>query len=348
MDPLLSRALSGLQAADAGCVDAETMAAWVERTLPSSAAAQVEAHVSSCSRCQAAMATLVRSIPAPTPVESLWKRWQLGWLVPIAGTAAAVAIYVAARPPAQPAPELAQSRAAVASATPAAVPPSVTPESDAKREARADTAPSEKTAPPPAAQGNVARDAASPREEQVQQRGRAPQSETAGLSAEASRPQASAPAAPPASAPREAQAPGVGSVAETVIVSGVAPVVEARRAFTVEPLEVRSATGAERWRVAAGATVQHSIDSGATWQAGTAPVSGGIRAGSAPGAGICWLVGNGGAVWVATDGTTFRRLPFPETIDLASVLATSARAATVTSSDGRTFRTDDQGMTWSQ
>ena len=73
-----------------------------------------------------------------------------------------------------------------------------------------------------------------------------------------------------------------------------------------------------------------------------------IRAGSSPSRLVCWLVGARGLILLATDGTNFTRLPFPEQTDLATVSATSAAAAVITTADGRTFVTADAGRTWNQ
>jgi len=64
--------------------------------------------------------------------------------------------------------------------------------------------------------------------------------------------------------------------------------------------------------------------------------------------GINYLKTTRGAVFLTTDGTRFRRLPFPETIDLVSVAATGDRIATITSADGRSWQTTDQGATWAR
>ena len=45
----------------------------------------------------------------------------------------------------------------------------------------------------------------------------------------------------------------------------------------------------------------------------------------------------------------FRSLhPCEERVDLTAITATDARSATVTTADGRRFRTDDSGRTWRQ
>jgi hypothetical protein len=51
-------------------------------------------------------------------------------------------------------------------------------------------------------------------------------------------------------------------------------------------------------------------------------------------------------VYLTTDGVRFERLPFPETVDLVSVVALDERTANVSTADGRSWRTLDQGRTW--
>ena len=104
-----------------------------------------------------------------------------------------------------------------------------------------------------------------------------------------------------------------------------------------------------RWRVLASGSVERSSPPGAPWE----PVAIGLARtavtnGAAPSPLVCWLVGRNGAVFLTIDGRSFTRIMFPETVDLASVRATSARDATVTTTDGRTFATMDGGRTWSR
>jgi hypothetical protein len=51
-------------------------------------------------------------------------------------------------------------------------------------------------------------------------------------------------------------------------------------------------------------------------------------------------------VLLTTDGERWERRPFPLPVDLAAVEASSARAAAVTTRDGRRFETLDGGATW--
>ena len=65
-----------------------------------------------------------------------------------------------------------------------------------------------------------------------------------------------------------------------------------------------------------------------------------VRAGAAPAARVCWLVGARGVVLLTTDGATWRRIAFPEPVDLVAVQAADAAHATVITATGRRFSTD--------
>lgn len=76
------------------CLDAETLAAWMDGGLDSQSVAMAEAHASNCGRCQAMIGTLARVTPAVTASGAsparLW-RW---WLAPLAAGAAAVTLWM--------------------------------------------------------------------------------------------------------------------------------------------------------------------------------------------------------------------------------------------------------------
>ena len=93
-------------------------------------------------------------------------------------------------------------------------------------------------------------------------------------------------------------------------------------------IEVVSPDGSRRWRFA---DYRESLTTGA-----------------AVSSSICWLAGREGVVMLTTDGSTFERVDLPARVDIVSIAATDARAATVTTVDGRTFRTDDSGRNWRQ
>ena len=76
------------------CVDAETLAAWADGGLPKTEAVAVELHLSECDRCTAMLATFVRTTPEIPATGSLWQRWHLRWLVPVATAATVAALWV--------------------------------------------------------------------------------------------------------------------------------------------------------------------------------------------------------------------------------------------------------------
>ena len=96
----------------------------------------------------------------------------------------------------------------------------------------------------------------------------------------------------------------------------------------------------------ANGAVQHSTDSGSTWEVQSTGVTVMLTAGASPAPSICWLVGREGIVLLSTDGRSWRHITFPETADLAAVRATDDKSATVNTSDGRAFSTTDGGQTW--
>ena len=86
------------------CLDAETLAAWSEGLLDGPARSTAEAHAASCARCQAMLAIMVRTTPAPAGATgSPFRKW-LMMLSPAMAAAAAVALWVAVgQRPASPA-----------------------------------------------------------------------------------------------------------------------------------------------------------------------------------------------------------------------------------------------------
>ena len=92
--------------------------------------------------------------------------------------------------------------------------------------------------------------------------------------------------------------------------------------------------------------MDYTSDGGGSWERLVTGLTTDLTAGASPSPRVCWLVGRGGVILLATDGRTFVRVPFPEAADLVAVQATDARSATVTAADGRRLTTDDGGRTW--
>jgi hypothetical protein len=78
------------------CLDAETLAAWMDGGLKGTALEEVHSHVAGCERCQmllGAMGQTRAAVPA-TESQRVSRRW-LAWAVPLTGAAAAIAIWIA-------------------------------------------------------------------------------------------------------------------------------------------------------------------------------------------------------------------------------------------------------------
>jgi hypothetical protein len=319
MDAVLRRVLSDdVEVSDqAECLDGETLAAWSSGSLRADEAATVERHVADCGRCRTLVAVFVQSTPAEPARESVWRRWRLGWVVPVATAATAAALWVAVPGNTlvnRPQEGAAKTVAPDATAGPdVAAPPSSAP------------APSAPAAPP-------AQEAARLREEQALSGGAMAERSNQTAARERADQQPPA-AAPPAAAERDRQE-----------VANSAPF--AARLSAVPPREIVAPGDAARWRIL-GQQVERSTSNGNSWEPVAITSDSALTAGAAPSSSVCWIVGRGGAVYLSTDGVRFMRLPFPEMIDLISVAATDDRRAVVSAADGRSWQTSDRGLTWS-
>src|SRR6266542_1689182 len=95
IDRLLRRRLepgAALPATDA-CVDPETLAAWMDGSLSGEALDRAEHHAAGCARCQAILASMVRTAPE-TAARPWWRMLTVKWMVPIAAAATAVVLWV--------------------------------------------------------------------------------------------------------------------------------------------------------------------------------------------------------------------------------------------------------------
>jgi hypothetical protein len=331
--------------AGGACLDAETLSAWTAGSLSGSALEAVQLHVADCSRCQELAGTLMRlSATVPHPEPSAPRRRWLAWFVPLAAAAAAVVIWFAVpgnlgKPVTTG--ELERARASRGAAAPEVTSPE-RPSLEAAPAAVPEQAENKVVAGTDADRQRAAAPARAPAQPQEEQRDALVQREA--------RPAQNAPqAAPPPSAAETAAA----SVQADKDVAPAAPAARKVERFNVAGAaalavpDIVSPDPAVRWRIA-GSTVQHSSDGGATWEAVSIGFPAELTAGVAPAANVCWLVGRNGVVLLTIDGRTWRRIPFPETADLAAVRTVDAggRVATVFAADGRTFVTTDAGSTW--
>ncbi len=331
------------------CLEADTLAAWVEGSLMSREREAAEAHAADCPRCLAALAALTTTLPtqAAVPWWSRWFSWRL--LVPLTAGAAAVAIWVAVQSP---------DRSAFSPGT--ASREAVSRPAEEGQLARGGEADSAKAAPPvlqdemrpavpPSADPDLADRLQGKREGREAAAAKADSGNLVG-STEAARRDSTAAAAAEAASPARPAAPAAEAPpADTVAPPGAAPPAAARTRGLAEsvvaPIEIRSPDPAVRWRIA-GSAVEHSLDGGRTWQAQDVPTGEALTAGSSPSRTICWLVGRAGTVLLFTQADGWRPLPFPEPADLTSVAADSGTTAAVTTANGRTYRTVDAGRRW--
>jgi len=158
-DRLLENALTrelragDLTPASASCLDAETLAAWLDGGLDARSIAMAQAHASNCTRCQALLGTAIKTAPAVPTAEAHGARLWRWWLAPLAATAAAVTVWVVvpqrplSAPTAAPVAESAAPESSLAKAEPPATisAPAVRQERTIVERDRSDAAP-----PPPA------------------------------------------------------------------------------------------------------------------------------------------------------------------------------------------------------
>jgi hypothetical protein len=367
------------------CLDAETIAAWMDGTLSAAEVAAAERHAADCIWCQGVLTALVRTMPfdaAPTPRWSAWR--VVRWAVPLTA-AAAVALWFAvdrnvAESPASESVLSAPSPSAV-SQGPSGTPIELAPPSSAATESA--SARSTPAAPIDAARSA---DAATPqaraeRGARKEAPARSPLQDLAARKDVPSQPvpyetgqrAATVPPATPLPAteadrqpevkalpPSAAASPPPPSLAETVGVPqaqqagadarSAGPSQAGLRQQVVQRrariwTDVPSPDPLVKWRFAAGA-VQRSTDGGVTWTHESVGTPASIVAGAAPSSSACWLIGRAGLVLRFTTARGWQRLTIPNAPDLVAVEAKDADNATVTLANGQRLTTVDRGATW--
>jgi hypothetical protein len=332
IDRLLPAALAARGAApDGGCLDAETLAAWADGALDARDRAHAEAHAADCARCQSLLAAMVRTEPPATAAESPFRLRARWWLLATLPAAAALVVWFAV--PGRVPVQQSESASAVDQVTPAVLPPArPTPSPDLPADGRA------KVQEEPAGQDAPAR------------RRAAAKSDEKATTAAPERADAIA----DAETRNAAAAPGVAAAAPLSVPSADASLrrepgsAAQRLSAFVNPLDsvIVSSNPATRFPLLPGGGVQRSADGGATWRTENSGAADTLTAGASPSPSVCWLIGRSGTVLLSTDGRSWRRLAFPEEVDLRSISATDSENATVTTADGRVFATTDGGRTW--
>lgn len=323
-------------------LDAELVAAWADGSLDPQARAAAEAHAADCMRCQAMLAAMVRTEPAAGEPARGWLGARVRWLVPLATAAAAVALWVglsrdllAPGSPPQVLTQMEKREEPAVGLAPAPAPLPQARPTEASRRVETDTATRQRAvAPPPAP---PARPEAQPGPEKP---AAANESVVTLDAVRRERTSARPVLTPP---PTAVAQPAAGERTDDRARSKTARFGQQSETAL---REMASSDPAVRWRVGAGGAIHRSTDAGRTWVVHKSGVTLELFAASAPSRDVCWIVGRSGVVLLTTDGATWRRLPFPEPADLRAVVATDARTATVTTRDGRVFRTFDGGFTW--
>jgi hypothetical protein len=361
MDQLLASTLKSRAAAAKGdsCLDVETLAAWTDGALDARERAAAEAHAADCARCQELLAAMVRTLP-PEVAKSPWRMPSLTWLVPLTAAATALAIWVAVpkRVPVQvsggavavvdqaaaPVPSVASPSASASGAAAARVQTALTPES-LNQIARDKSVAPEAPEPRPSVQERRETGSRDKQEAPVASAERkAIELPDASNVAAASPARAAAgsvttsAAAAPAAAPSQLQ--------ESVRLDAFAA--RSRALAAIPDVIVVSSNPSTRFRLLPDGAVQRSADAGSTWRTEPTGATDRLTAGASPSPSVCWLVGSAGTVMLSTDGRSWRRVAFPEAVDLRSVTATDQETATVTTADGRAFVTTDGGQTWTR
>lgn len=329
---------------DRNCLDAETVAAWMDGGLDAAGVAAAEAHASTCERCQALLATVAKTLPADVGHAPAGARLWKWWFAPLAATAAAVTIWMVVpqtpmqtpmQPPAAPAP--ARDTAADTPGKPQAPAESEAQAPPANAATPPDSlADSRRNVPTPSAKEATAKlaagaDTAKFDEQAVGRKDMQAKREENSVRAAEMR-QAAEPAAAAERAREAPAAPSAGAVTQLRKQTG--------------PLQIISPDPSSRWRALPG-VVERSEDGGRIWIPVRLGAKEEVIGGDSPRPLVCWLVGRNGLVLLATDGTNFTRLPFPESVDLVAVTSPEPRIAIVSTADGRTFRTENAGRTWS-
>ncbi len=347
LDAILRRAMREQpDAATPDCANAESLAAYSDRSLSAAERERLEAHFADCMRCQVLLADIARADESArganaAPEVPWYRRWRVA--VPALAAVAAVVVFIAMRRPANeespsgqvvamakheaPAMDLAAPAPAVAPAAPAAVPAA------------------ELAAPSPRVAGSASNELAmnEPKAEAVP---RAAAMSGTLLHRMAKPAEAPGARAMIAQGGATANSRGQGSYGATVtgnaLSSSAGYNVEAGVLATVSPSD-RSVT----WIVGKNGMIRRLDARGGT-HVQRSGVSADLVAGAAPSSSVCWVVGNNGTVIRTTDGEHWTPVAAPTTENFVAVSSSSANNATITAATGKSFVTSDGGASWHQ
>ena len=139
-------------------------------------------------------------------------------------------------------------------------------------------------------------------------------------------------------------APSQDSSTQTVLAKEAARKAEMKRVETLRP-------PVARWTISADGQLQHSVDSGKTWQPVAVAENATFRALSANGPDL-WVGGASGLLYHSTDAGTHWMQVKPATADatltadIAAIEFINVRQGKITTSTGEVWITTDGGQTW--
>jgi hypothetical protein len=355
------------------CADAESMAAYSDRSLAAAERERLETHFADCMRCQVMLADIARAEESAPDVKAAsevpwYRRWRIA--IPALAAVAAVLVFIAIRRPVSEEPQRDQLAAiekreapAMELAESAPAPPAqlVTPASPAAAPFVAPAA-----APSVIAMNEVRSAARAKREAPaIKLAAPAPAPVLAPVSPAAAPPSAPAPPAPSVLAMNEAKtetlprAEAMGAFSsQSLHRQATAP--GAMSALTGAPgASGGAAIGGEvlvtiyppdrsvSWIVGKNGMVQRR-DADGTSHMQHSGVSTDLVAGASPSSRVCWMVGRSGTIIRTTDGEHWELIGAPTTENLTAVSASSAHDVAITTASGQSFTTSDGGVTWRQ
>ena len=320
------------------CADAESLAAYSDRSLSAAERDRLETHFADCTRCQLLLADIARTDQsardAHAAAEVPWyRRWRIA--IPALAAVAAVLVFIAIKRPATVEPQrevvaMEKQEAPLVELPERAQAPAVP--SAAAALAAAAPAPNEEIAmnqPKPAAAfraetlGGTAlhrmnESAAAPGARAMIAQGNAPEAKTGAM-----------------------QSYGA-AVAGNGLSSNAGYAEQAGVLATIAPSD-RSVT----WIVGRNGMIRR-LDAHGNQHALQSGVSTDLVAGAAVSSSVCWVVGRAGTILRTTDGEHWAVVASPTAEDLVTVSSGGASDATVTTSTAKSFVTTDGGATWHQ
>jgi putative zinc finger protein len=346
LDAILRRAMHQPPgAATPECADAESLAAYWDKSISAADRDRLETHLGGCARCLAQLAAIARAIESARDAKSAsevpwYRRWRIA-IPAIAVAAVVVVVFIAMRRPAIEESRTDQLAAMAKREAPVAELAAKPPLAPAVP-ATAPTGPASIAAAPASNEiaMNEAKTAAAPRAEAM----------SGGAMTHRMADSATAPAARAMTAPaveaRSAGAPEFGGAVAAGKRAVAGGAMSALQGTPAQPVTTISAPDQSvSWIAGKNGMVQRRDADGSTHiqQSG---VSTDLVAGSSASATVCWIVGKNGTIIRTTDGEHWMRISSPTSDNLTAVSAASANDATITTADGQRFATSDGGASW--